>query len=416
MNNTAVASMLVLLSVSGFSVASAQASSRIDRTDFVVTDSAGNQMTIQERTADDVLVPTNDEGEQIETRIIGEIGTFWSADHHLAYVRSVGGEQELVYKNAVVARTSGTFEQLGDITSALAYCETTNESGETEYIAYVHKKKYTFKELICTASTLSGDTLISYAKQVYVNGVDSGRGATGSGRVLDAFLYKRSLVYIPTISNPYETRLMVENTELTSAPGVQGSLLDATVQGGKLVYSEYKEGAGWTVIWGGEVVSRYHAYVTGFLKYAKKLTYSAMTPRGVVLFRGNKVYGVGYNTIRFMQETSKGNIVYVTSKTTSEEDQSKRRIMQDALWFNGTKLVQSLYAQNYFAKTILINNIYPLVVVETLSNQPQYIWYQGRIGLRGQKIVTAAEDGARIALLTEHTDGTREIVYIEKEQ
>ena len=64
----------------------------------------------------------------------------------------------------------------------------------------------------------------------------------------------------------------------------------------------------------------------------------------------------------------------------------------------------------------MIGGIYPLVVVETLNDQPQYIWYQGSVGLQGQKIIAVAEASERIALLTEHKDGSREIVYIQKHQ
>ena len=381
--------------------------------DFVVTDVSGNPIT--ERRVDDIgeeVTVVSEEGSTIS----GAIGTFWSAAGELAYVRTTDEAYELIYSGSIVAESPHRIEQLGDITSTLAYCEIIEEDGRTRSVAHIGStRSYSFSENICNTSTLSGNDLISYGSAVYINGVKTAY-AVKNGIILNAFKYKSSLVYIPSINKPFETRLMVGPTKLTSAPGLEGSIIEAAVQGGKLAYSVFKPEAGWTVVWGGEVVSRYHAYITGFLKNAKKLTYVAMTPQGAMLFRENKVYGVGYDLISFMHETRRGNIIYVTSKTSQEADRTRRTKMQDVLWFNGTKLLQSLYAQNIFAKVVVINETYPLVIVEDISGNPQYIWYQGRIGLRGQKVITAAQAGAHVALLIEHRDATREIVYIAVEQ
>lgn len=381
--------------------------------DFVVTDVSGHPIT--ERQVDDTgeeVTAVSDGGYSIS----GAIGTFWSAAGELAYVRTTDDAYELIYDGSIVAESPHRIEQLGDITSTLAYCEIIEEDGRTRSVAHIGStRSYTFSENICNTSTLSGNDLISYGSAVYINGAKTAY-AVKNGLILNAFKYKNSLVYIPSLNSPFETRLMVGPTKLTSAPGLEGAIIEAAVQGGKLAYSVFKPGAGWTVVWGGEVVSRYHAYITSFLKNAKKLTYVAMTPQGAMLFRENKVYGVGYDIISFMHETRRGNLIYVTSKTTQEADRTQRTKIQDVLWFNGTKLLQSLYAQNIFAKVVVIQETYPLVIVEDTSGKPQYIWYQGRIGLRGQKVITAAQAGAQVALLVEHPDMTREIVYIAVEQ
>lgn len=382
--------------------------------DFVVTDVGGVPVDIRERTVDDVG-DTAPLAEEESSTILGDIGTFWSAERALAYVRVRGGVYELIHHGEVVVQSPHRIEQLGDITSTLAYCEIVADGSPTKSVAHIKGNSYEFTENICNASTLFRDELISYGQAVYINGKRTVH-VVKDGKILDAFRYKQSIVYIPTLNTPFETRLMVGPTKLASAPGFEGSIIEAAVQGGKLVYSIYKQDAGWAVIWGGEVVSRWHAYVTGFLKNAKKLTYVAATPRGTMLFRGDKVYGVGYDLIRFMHETPGGNIIYVTSKTTQGDDRTARTILQDVLWFNGTKLLQSLYAQNHFAKVLVISDAYPLVVVETLAGEPQYVWYQGRIGLQGQHILAVAQDGERVAFLVEYKDFSREIIYISTEQ
>lgn len=384
----------------------------LKHTDFVVIGDSSAEYT--DLNAGDVAQESaTDGGEYI---ISGDIGTFWSAAGKLAYVRKKSDAYELVYDGYVAAESSHPIVQLGDITASLAYCEVISGERVTGSVAHIGStRSYTFPENICNASSLSGSELISYGRAVYVNGIKSVY-AVREGVILNAFRYKNSLVYIPSFNAPFETRLMVGPTKLASAPGLEGSVIEAAVQGGKLVYSLFKPEAGWTVIWGGEVVSRYHAYIIGFLKNAEKLTYIARTPQGVMLFRGNKVYGVGYDAISFMHETPRGNLLYVTTKTSNEQDYTRRKKLQDVLWFNGTKLLQSLYAQNIFAKVVVIADAYPLVIVEDLWGTPQYIWYQGRIGLRGQKVINAAQSGNSVALLIEHKDASREIIYIAVEQ
>lgn len=397
------------------SSASAQQQTQLKHADFVVTDVGGKTVNIQERTVDDIGYSDEEGADTVVYTIHGDIGTFWSAERKLAYVREHDGVYELIYDGNIVAESPHRIEQLGDITSRLAYCEIIEDGGVVRSVAHINNQSYEFTEDICNATTLSGNDLLSYGQAVYINGKRTVHSVKG-GKILNAFRYKQSIVYIPTFDTPFETRLMVGPTKLASAPGLEGSIIEAAVQGGKLVYSVYKQDAGWAVIWGGEVVSRWHAYITGFLQNAKKLTYVAATPRGTMLFRGEKVYGVGYDLIRFMHETPKGNIIYVTSKTSQGNDRTQRTILQDVLWFNGTKLVQSLYAQNHFARFAVIADAYPLVVVEGLQGEPQYVWYQGRIGLKGQKILAIAQDGERVALLAEYSDGAREIVYISTEQ
>ncbi|MFM2414750.1 MAG: hypothetical protein RI911_443 [Candidatus Parcubacteria bacterium] len=389
----------------------------IRTTDFVVTDISGVPVQVHERTLDDIQGETaaEDEEDAVSAYISGDPGTFWSAAGHLAYVREVGDMYELIYKDKLAVRGPYKIEQLGDISSEMAYCETIVDEEGTRYVAHLRGKSYTFYEPMCKKSVLVGNELISYGKKVYVNGKDSGH-AVKTGVIQNAFKYKNSIVYVGTHDAPFETRLVVSGATLTTASGLEGSLLDAAVQGGKLAYSIYKPGAGWAVMWGGEIISRWHAYITAFLPNAKKVTYVATTPRGIMLFRGDKVYGVGYDTVRFMYETPRGNLLYTTSKTSQESDRTRRTVFQDVLWFNGTKLLQSLYAQNYFAKVAVIAKKYPIVVVETITDEPQYLWYQGKIGLRGLHIITLAEDGDRVALLVEHRDKSREIVYIQKEQ
>jgi hypothetical protein len=385
----------------------------VKHADFVVTDVGGTQVQMTERTVDDVQ---EDGAAAVADYVIsGDIGTFWSVQGKLAYIRERRDGFELLYDGVVVAESPHRIEQLGDITSTLAYCEIVEDEAVTHSVAHIGTHAYTFTENICNASTLSGSELISYGSAVYVNGKRT-TYSVKNGTILNAFRYKSSLVYIPSLNNPFETRLMVGPTKLVSAPGLEGSIIEAAVQGGKLAYSIYKPEAGWSVIWGGEVVSRYHAYITGFLKNAHKLTYVAMTPHGALLFRENKVYGVGYDVISYMHETPRGNIIYVTTKTTKENDRTQRSKLQDVLWFNGTKLFQSLYAQNVFAKVVVIADTYPLVIVEGMHGEPQYVWYQGRIGLRGQKVIAAAQAGEKVALLVEYDDSSREIVYIATEQ
>ncbi len=385
----------------------------VKHADFVVTDVGGAPIQMTERTVDDIGEDSAVDG--ADYTILGDIGTFWSAQGKLAYVREYGDGFELLYDGVVVAESPHRIEQLGDITSTLAYCEVIESDAAVHSVAHIGDHAYEFSENICNASTLSGSELISYGSAVYINGKRTAY-AVKNGTILNAFRYKSSLVYIPSLNNPFETRLMVGPTKLVSAPGLEGSIIEAAVQGGKLAYSIYKPEAGWSVIWGGEVVSRYHAYIAGFLKNARKLTYVAMTPQGALLFRDNKVYGVGYDVISYMHETHRGNIIYVTSKTTKESDRTERSKLQDVLWFNGTKLLQSLYAQNVFSKVVVISGTYPLVIVEGIRGEPQYVWYQGRIGLRGQKVIAAAQAGEKVALLVEYDDSSREIVYIATEQ
>ncbi len=386
--------------------------SYIRQTDFVVTDVGGTPIV---NTLDNVAA-SEPEVSDTAYSLSGEIGTLWSAAGKLAYVRERGAAYELIYDDALVAESEYPIVQLGDISTTLAYCERIEDGNTVRSVAHIGStRSYTFPEDVCNASTMSGNELISYGSAVYVNGART-IFSVPNGNILSAFRYKNSLVYIAAHNTPFETRLMVGPTKLASAPGLEGSIIEAAVQGGKLAYSIYRPDAGWSVIWGGEVVSRYHAYITGFLQNAKKLTYVAMTPKGAMLFRDTKVYGVGYDLISFVHETPRGNVIYVTTKTTQEHNRTARTKMQDVLWFNGTKLLQSLYAQNVFSKVVVIQDAYPLVIVEDMSGKPQYIWYQGMIGLRGQKVLAAAQAGDRVALLIEHKNLTREIVYIALEQ
>lgn len=384
----------------------------IRHADFVVTDVGGVPVVLQERTVDDVTISTPDDATAV---ILGDIGTFWTADKRLAYVRQRGNAYELVYNGEVVVESPYRIEQLGQITSTLAYCEIIDDGTPVKSVAHMGDISYEFPEDVCSRSSLSGNELISFGKYVYVNGKRTSLG-NQHGTILDAFKYKSSIVYIPTFTTPFETRLMVGPTKIASAPGIEGAIIEAAIQGGKLAYSIHKPDAGWAVVWGGEVVSRWHAYITGFLQHAKKLTYTAMTPRGAMLFHGNKAYGVGYDEIRFAYETPKGNILYVTSKTSQEFDKTKRTVLQDVLWFNSTKLLESLYGQNIFAKVVVIDGTYPLVVIEDMEGNPQYVWYQGHVGLRGQKVVAVAQDGDSIAMLVRYTDDSQEIVYMQVEQ
>ena len=407
------ASIVCIFALCATGYASAQ-QTYIKQTDFVVTDVHGSPIPT---TGGEEQIHDADTLAESSTYLLsGDIGTFWSAAGKLAYVRERSDAFELVYDNALVAESPHRIVQLGDISSTLAYCEIIEDGTTTRSVAHIGStRSYTFSENICNASTLSGSELISYGSAVYVNGVRTAF-SVHQGSILNAFRYKSSLVYIAAHNTPFETRLMVGPTKLASAPGLEGSIIEAAVQGGKLAYSIYRPDAGWSVIWGGEVVSRYHAYVTGFLHNAKKLTYVAMTPKGAMLFRDTKVYGVGYDVISFVHETPRGNLIYVTTKTTQEHNRTARTKLQDVLWFNGTKLLQSLYAQNVFSKVYAIKDAYPLVVVEDISGKPQYVWYQGSIGLRGQKILAAAQAGDQVALLVEQPDMSRNIVYIALEQ
>jgi hypothetical protein len=385
----------------------------VRQTDFVVTDVSGNVIDPS------AASPARSDGVPVAgiPHPLGLPGTFWSANHKLAYVQLVGDEYQLVYDDEIVARSPNPIEQLGDITNELAYCEyvDTDAHGRV-YIAHWRDTEYFFPEPICAHATVSNDTLVTYGSRVYVNGKAVAGSGLSNEHIAKAFFYKKTLAYISTTDTPFETRLILGGKVISRAAGEQGVLLDAAVQKGRLSYSIYRPDIGWAVMWGGDVVSKWHAFVSSIADATSDITYVAKTPKGTMLFRGNKAYGLGYDTVRFSEEGARKDMYYITSKIADVAPDQEHAVLQDVLWKNSTKLVQSLYAVNYFSQFYLIGGTRPLVVVETMDDRPQYVWYEGRIGLRGLHITAVAEAGNRIAFAVVHDDGERVIAYINKEQ